>query len=194
MIEGGEDIDAADIFGNTALLYACRGGHADIVEALFRNGADLHVKNKQGMNCLDLAEARGHEKVVSILRGAKLLLSIREGETARVIELLNSGVDVNHQLTDGWTPLMVAALDDQLEVAKILLNRGADAALQNSKGLTAEMIAERKGHRRIIELLRAEREWGGRPVTRTPGAETDVLDLADAPPAAASVDENEIVN
>ncbi len=38
LIEASGNINAADIFGNTALQYAARGGHADIVELLFRNG------------------------------------------------------------------------------------------------------------------------------------------------------------
>jgi ankyrin repeat protein len=195
LVEAGEDVSAADTFGNTALLYACRGGHADIVELLFRNGADVQVKNKQGMDCLDFAEVRGHEKVAGILRGAKLLLSIREGEVERVTRLLDSGVDVNHQLTDGWTPLMVAALEDQVEVANILLDRGADAALRNSKGLTAEMIAERKGHSRVIELLGAARRGGSAPVVaRATEVEFDVLDLGNAAPVATSMDETDIVN
>ncbi len=194
LIEAAEETNAADLFGNTALMYAARGGHADIVDLLLRNGADAQIKNKQGMDCMEFAELRGHAEVATLLMGAKLLLAIREGEAVRVTQLLDRGADSNHQLMDGWTPLMVAALDDQLEVAKILVNRGADAALQNSRGLTAEMIAERKGHSRIIELLRSERERGSRPVPQAPGVESDILDLADAPPGAAPVDETEIVN
>lgn len=194
LVEAGEDINAADIFGNTALLYAARGGYADIVELLFRNGADVQAKNKQGLDSLELAEVRGHEKVVRILLGAKLLFSIREGESARVIKLLDSGVDLNHQLTDGWTPLMVAALEDQLEIANILLKRGADAALQNSKGLSAEMIAERKGHSRMVVFLRLARQRGNQPVTRTHEFELDVLDVGDTLQDAASGDEADVVN
>ena len=211
LIAADTAINPCDAFGNTALMYAASGGHADVVELLLRTGADLRIKNKLGRNCLQSAESRGHGKVVSILLSAELLPSIREGDSARVTELLDLGVDVNLQLIEGWTPLMVAALDNQAEVAKILLSRGADARRQNSKGLTAEMIALRKSHPRIIELLRWERR-APRPATHVaevpqvaeiPQAvevphvaplSSDLLDLDSSPPVAASVDESEVVN
>lgn len=191
LIEAGAEVNAADIFGNTALLYAARGGHADVVQLLLRNGADIRIKNKQGDGCLDAAKIRAHEKVLTILRTAELMLSIRAGETARAKELIDSGVEVDLQLADGWTPLMVAAFDDQFEVVNILLNRGANAALKNSKGLTAEIIAERKRHSRVIEVLRAARLQTARSDQAHSSVEAEVLNLDHAPP---SLSEPKVIN
>lgn len=190
LVEAGEEINAADSFGNTALLYAARGGHAEAVELLLQNGADVRIKNQLGQGCLESAKTRGHEKILTILRTAELLLSIREGETARVIELLDSGVEVNLQFIEGWTPLMVAALDDQLEIVNILLSHGANAALQNSKGLTAEMIAERKGNSRILELLRLVRLRASSTRQASPVG-SDILNLDETP---SSMNESKVIN
>ena len=193
LIEANQEINASDAFGNTALIYAASGGFAEIVEFLLRNGADSRIKNKLGRTSLQSAESRKHARVVTILMGADLLPSIREGDIERIIELLDSGVDVNLRLIEGWTPLMVAALDDQIEVARLLLSRGADVRLQNAKGLTAETIAERKGHQRALQLLRSART-GIRPRIQVPHVEPDILDLDPSPPVPAPADESEVIN
>lgn len=49
-LDGGADIDAADMHGHRglALRTACFRGHADIVRELLRRGADVHAPNAQG--------------------------------------------------------------------------------------------------------------------------------------------------
>ncbi len=74
-----------------------------------------------------------------------------------------------------------------------MLSHGANAALQNSKGLTAEMIAQWKGHSRVVELLRVA-ETSIRPVVETLHEESDNLDLGDAPSVTTSADESEALN
>lgn len=193
LIEVGTDVNVADNFGNTALIYAAMGGHADVIELLLRHGADVQMKNKRGYDCLASAKSRGHEQIVGMLHGAKLLLLIRDGEIAPITELLDTGVDVNAQLIGGWTPLMVAALENQAEIVELLLARGAKVNLKNSKGLTAETIADRKGHLRIVELLRSHGADAPRTVQPSQG-EANILDLDDVPPDIASGNESDVVN
>jgi ankyrin repeat protein len=50
----------------------------------------------------------------------------REGKAATVERILNQGGDVNSRTPVGYTPLMMAVLNDQAEVVKLLLARGAD--------------------------------------------------------------------
>jgi ankyrin repeat protein len=193
LIEAGEDINGSDIFGNTPLIYAAMSGHAEMVELLLQNGAYTQKKNKRGLDCLESARERGQRQIEGILRGAQLLLLIRDGEIARSTELLEMGLDVNLQIMGGWTPLMVAALENQLEIVKLLLDRNANLEAQNSQGLTAETIAFRKGHSRIGELLRSKR--AGLPLTQAPEEEEpNILDLDDLSPATTSIDESEALN
>lgn len=184
------NLNAQDSFGNTALIYASIGGHAEIVELLLGKGADPAIKNSLGLDCLTAAAERGHQQVISILRAAKLLLLIRDGELVRVSELLDAGVDINAQITHGWTPLMVAALENQVGIIALLLERGADLGAQNSNGLTAEMIAGHEGHSQIVELLQAQR-LVARPANESADVETNILDL---PPITEAVNDTNVVN
>jgi uncharacterized protein len=197
LIEAGAgDIDATDIFGNTALIYAALAGHGDIIELLLRSSADVKLKNKMGQDCQEAARSRGHDQALTILRGAELLLLIRDGDIKRAYELLDSGLDVNVQAIGSWTPLMVAALENRSEMAEALLERGAKTDIKNAQGLTAEMIAHRKGHERIAELLRTHE---GQAPLRTQATQVvpDILDLENtptAPPETIVRDESEIIN
>jgi len=53
------------------------------------------------------------------------------------LELLSAGLDIDARDTHGYTPLMLAALRGNAEVVEILLQRGADASLENEAGKTA---------------------------------------------------------
>lgn len=59
LAEGG-DVNACDIFGNTALAYAAMAGHCRIVWALLMMGADADAKNQIGMTPHSLAASRRH--------------------------------------------------------------------------------------------------------------------------------------
>jgi len=66
-----------------------------------------------------------------------------DGDTKRVAELLDQGVDVNgvHEAT-AWTPLHIAVNRDQLETAALLLERGADIEARDQNGWTPLHMAD----------------------------------------------------
>ena len=51
----------------TALHLAAGLGHEDIVGLLLVHGADITLKNEDGMTALDLAKSEGHESVAQLL-------------------------------------------------------------------------------------------------------------------------------
>ncbi len=59
-----------------------------------------------------------------------------------------TNVNVQNQL--GETPLMLAAINNQLDLAKVLIARGADV---NREGWTPLHYAAAKGHREMMRLL-----------------------------------------
>ncbi|KAK5637158.1 hypothetical protein RRF57_012870 [Xylaria bambusicola] len=57
-------IDAQNSFGNTALHWACLGGHLDIVKLLLSRGASPAVANDKDQIPLDLAAFNNHMHIV----------------------------------------------------------------------------------------------------------------------------------
>ena len=68
---------------------------------------------------------------------AEMLEAAGKGNTARVRELLDSGVKVNMRGPDRNTPLMEAAYGGHAETVKLLLERGADPSVKKRDGATA---------------------------------------------------------
>ena len=60
--------------------------------------------------------------------------------------LISRGADVNKGTSDGWTPLMAAAMKADHQIASLLINSGADARLINDdNGCNAFMYAAQVG-------------------------------------------------
>ena len=68
---------------------------------------------------------------------AEMLEAAAKGNTARVRELLDSGVKANMRGPDRNTPLMEAAYGGHAETVKLLLERGADLSIKKRDGATA---------------------------------------------------------
>jgi hypothetical protein len=62
-----------------------------------------------------------------------------------VKELLDDGKSPNARQADGSTPLMIAAGNNDAEIATLLLAKGADPNLRASGGATALSVAKARG-------------------------------------------------
>jgi ankyrin repeat protein len=66
-----------------------------------------------------------------------LLLAVRDGQVAAVNALLMAGAKVNHASAgDSTTPLLMAAINGRFDLAKSLLDRGADPKLASTANAT----------------------------------------------------------
>ncbi|MSR35994.1 MAG: ankyrin repeat domain-containing protein [Gemmatimonadetes bacterium] len=64
-----------------------------------------------------------------------LHLAARDGLMESVVALLDGGADLNQRsAADNTTPLLVATINGQFDVAKLLVDRGADVAAQADNG------------------------------------------------------------
>jgi hypothetical protein len=71
-------LDDKDEYGMTALMYAAKEGHEDIVRILLDEGADVN-KVCSKMTALNLAEQNGHTAIVELLKEP----TIRRGDGAQ---------------------------------------------------------------------------------------------------------------
>jgi ankyrin repeat protein len=129
--------------GESVLHWPAHNGFVEIVRYLLDHGAAIE------------ADEIG-------LYGGKPLTWAAEHEPGTVRLLLERGADPNSRNVmkgdkEGFTPLhMTASQREQcIECAELLLTGGADPTLLDARGETPLRVAERKGHHRMAEFLRA---------------------------------------
>ena len=84
-------------------------------------------------------------------------LAISKGDVAAVKKFLEYGVSV-HELSNGMTPLMIAARYNHVEIIKLLLDKGANAKVKNDKGITALKYAEASNATEAAAVIRVALE------------------------------------
>ena len=134
LVAAGATVDARDPENRTSLMWAAFNGHTDVVAYLLRKGAELEAKDAGGRTAL---------------------LYSSSGPFATTVELLlekGAEVDVRGSL-EGFTALMTAAAEGQVEVVRLLLAHGADPSLEDKDGDTAESFARQNGHAAVVDLL-----------------------------------------
>lgn len=103
-----QDVDARDVYGNTALLFAAGMGNDDMVQRLLAKGAEANVTNKSGRTPLIAA------------------VQSTNPDARRVVEmLLEARADVNVRDKDGLTPLQHAEKTGKTAIADLLRKAGA---------------------------------------------------------------------
>jgi len=84
-------------------------------------------------------------------RGAQNL--IKRGDEPGLRAALDTGLPANAANHKGWSLLMLAAVEGNVEIGQLLIEKGADLAAMNLKGETALTIATQKNHQPFIDLL-----------------------------------------
>ena len=158
LIELGVDVNATGRGGLTPLLSACSHGHLKLAQLLLENGAHMSARSPfDGGTALHEACIRGRFEVARLLieKGADLNAMDNSGKTplyhvcSRNLEgallfarlLLDHGADVNQTL-NGNTPLHVACSIGFKDMARLLLENGADHELTNNVGNKPFQCAE----------------------------------------------------
>jgi ankyrin repeat protein len=111
--------------------------------------------------------------------GSELADAARQGDSARVATLLESGAtaELNAASRDGMTPLLWSAQANDLEVARALLRAGADANLGNRYGITPLWLAATNRSPELVSLLL---EHGADAGAGLPHGETPLMAAARA--------------
>ena len=104
-LTAGMDIEVEGHGGMTPLLWATFNGAADVAECLLENGASTNACDRNGNSLLHWAAFNG---LTDICR--------------KLLEKLSTDVKARN----GWTPLFHAVARGHYDVAKLLLDRGAN--------------------------------------------------------------------
>ncbi|WP_322051251.1 ankyrin repeat domain-containing protein [Paraburkholderia bannensis] len=128
------------------------------------NGMDPNATDDQGMPLLVLAAREKSDKVAALLLdnpNTKIDAEDKAGETALMLASLNGDVDLVKLLItkganvnkQGWTPLHYAAANGNDDVAKLLIGYSADVNAPSPNGTTPLMMAARGDHMSTAKLL-----------------------------------------
>jgi ankyrin repeat protein len=146
--------------GETALMTAARSGNVAVVKALLGRGADVKGKElTHGQTALMWAAANGHTAVVRALVEAGADLHARSDVRPRVVHTGNRFGDRNESRGvatidhGGFTPLLFAARQGDVEIGRILLGAGANVNDLAASGASALVVAAHSGNGKFAALL-----------------------------------------
>ncbi|KAG0474836.1 hypothetical protein HPP92_014522 [Vanilla planifolia] len=153
------ELNTLDSSSLTPIMVAARGGHLEAFRLLVMAGADIAAKSTDGINIMSILE---HDSLAAIKDNfEKALLdgvlanvipnqvpfralhyAARKGDTASSVQLLKMGYQVNALDEDGYSPLMLAAVEGNYNVCKFLLmHDNAEIGLTNDRKETALSLA-----------------------------------------------------
>ncbi len=179
----GTDINQQDDKGYTALIWACsyssREQYKNAAKLLIARGANINIQANNG-NAAIIEAAGNSPEIFNLLveKGADINMKKTDGTGAfynclattinygrkftdknmEIIELLlANGATVDEAPVSGelkgFTPLIYAARDNYLEIAKFLIEQGANVNAKNMYDQTPLSVAE--GKTEMINLLKS---------------------------------------
>ncbi len=159
-LNAGIDCNVQSVSGFTALMAAAKNGRIDVVNKLLEQKANVDAQGKQGVTALMLAAENNQAEIVKLLLKknadpnledqtgwSALMKAVYQGNTGCVEALAaRSRQEVNRGL-------LIAALTGHQEIAKILLDNGAEVDSRADDGRTPLMLAASKGNKDLVSFF-----------------------------------------
>ncbi|XP_049592746.1 ankyrin-3 isoform X22 [Syngnathus scovelli] len=169
LVTNGANVNAQSQNGFTPLYMASQENHLEVVRFLLENSASQSMATEDGFTPLAVALQQGHDQVVSLLlendtkgkvRLPALHIAARKDDTKAAALLLqndhNADVEskmMNRTTESGFTPLHIAAHYGNINVATLLLNRGAAVDFMARNDITPLHVASKRGNSNMVKLL-----------------------------------------
>lgn len=174
LISQGANINLQNSNGNTALMEAAQEGNLEVVKYLISKSANISIKNSNGKTALMVALSEWHLEVVSFLIANNAMCG--DDMTMQLASYLESnGINIKDEkqiMSDKGTLLMakfamsfsssyiaintgliMACIKGYFEVAKFLIENGAEVNIQNMFHEPALLFAVENNHLNIVKLL-----------------------------------------
>lgn len=78
---------------------------------------------------------------------------IKRGDEPSLRAALDTGLDANLANQNGWTLLMLAAVEGNVPIGRLLIEKGADVNARNNKDDSALTLATHRGFTVFVDLL-----------------------------------------
>ena len=160
LLRAGADVKAADDHGVTPLERAAENASTAMVEKLLAAGASANAAQTSGLTPLMTAARTGNVQVVNALlahgadvnaattetKSTALMWAVAEPHPDIVRALLDAGADPHTSPVDGFPPLLFAARNGDIQMAKTLIAAGVDVNETGVDGTHALPYAIVSGH------------------------------------------------
>jgi quinoprotein dehydrogenase-associated probable ABC transporter substrate-binding protein len=213
----GADINRRNQQGLAPLHGAARQRDSNMISFLIERGADVNARDGDGWTPLVHAAFRNHVPSIEVLAAAgadlevgppgftPLSIALAEGKFYAAKGLLDAGASVNATAGDeALTPLMLVASQPQVnqrsaslsqgpssvEIAKMLIGKGADVNAKSTKGVTPLMVAAAHDNPPLIGVLV---QAGADMSVKTPEGQT-ALAIAERNQNAAAAQQLELLD
>jgi ankyrin repeat protein len=164
LLEAGADPNAAQWTGETVLMTCAATGSAAAVKQLLGAGAEVNAaESEKGQTALMWAVAERHPEVVKLLvdhgadvRARSKLIPLPETfqiESANIFGSSYAPTVHFPKTAGGFTPLLFAAQQGDIESARMLLAAGADVNEVNEEDGSALVVASASGHEELALYL-----------------------------------------
>jgi ankyrin repeat protein len=121
LLESNADVNAVDSYQKqTALMRAAAEGHTEVIQALLDAKADPNKK----AHVTGLEERKHADHATGGFTA--LMFAARNGHEAAIRALIKGGADPKLTNGDGATPTIIAIVNDRFDLAKTLVDLGAD--------------------------------------------------------------------
>ncbi|XP_032353436.1 ankyrin repeat and SOCS box protein 3 isoform X3 [Camelus ferus] len=170
LLKKGRSVDVADNRGWMPIHEAAYHNSVECLQMLIHaDSSENYIKTKtfEGFCALHLAASQGHWKIVQILLEAgadpnattleettPLFLAVENGQIDVLRLLLQYGANVNgsHSMC-GWNALHQATFQENAEIIKLLLKKGANKECQDDFGITPLFVAAQYGKLESLSIL-----------------------------------------
>ena len=148
LLDHGADANAKAIRDQTALMFAASRNRAEVIELLGRRGTELNATSAivpmdlplfdDAGNRIPNRTSGGRPKAEIMGGNTALHYAVREGHFDAVRALVAAGANLNERNPgDLMTPMVMAIVNGEFDIANYLLGQGADPNMATIDGLAA---------------------------------------------------------